>query len=211
MISKKRLLKDSRLYVVLDKEITGKPLVTLNRLKDKGVDIVQLRDKMSSRSAILSEARRIKSLLKGTSVIFIINDYVDIAQLVDADGLHLGQGDLPISLARRLLGKDKIIGLSCHSQKQAFEAEKNGADYISIGPIFYTSTKPEYKPVGIGLLKKVSQGISIPIFAIGGLNLSNIYRVLSYGATGIAVCSLLRKKKSSLYIIKRLNTMLLKG
>ncbi|MBU3958625.1 MAG: thiamine phosphate synthase [Candidatus Omnitrophica bacterium] len=191
MNSKKKLLEKSGLYVIIDKEVwRRRPKFSDTKIKDLPVDIIQLRDKISDKETVLKDALRLRRALSNTGIIFIINDYLDIARLIDSDGVHLGQDDLPIGIARRLLGKDKIIGVSCHSLKQAKSAEVQGADYISIGPVFSTPTKPEYKPVGLGLIREISQKIKIPFFAVGGINEKNIGKVLDAGAKRIAVCSL---------------------
>jgi len=185
------LLEKSGLYVIIDKEVwRRRPKFSDTKIKDLPVDIIQLRDKISDKETVLKDALRLRRALSNTGIIFIINDYLDIARLIDSDGVHLGQDDLPIGIARRLLGKDKIIGVSCHSLKQAKSAEVQGADYISIGPVFSTPTKPEYKPVGLGLIREISQKIKIPFFAVGGINEKNIGKVLDAGAKRIAVCSL---------------------
>ncbi len=120
--------------------------------------------------------------------LFIVNDYLDIAVLSKADGLHLGQADLPLRQARSILGKDKIIGISCHNLRQALKAQKEGADYIGIGPVYATVTKPEYSPIGINILKQLKGKIKIPYFAIGNINKSNIRKIVSAGARRVAVC-----------------------
>lgn len=149
---------------------------------------MQLREKNSPKKTVLTDARRLKSLLKNSRTLFIVNDHVDIAKLIGADGVHLGQDDLPIKEARKILGKDKIIGISCHSLRQARDAQRNGADYIGIGPVFKTPAKPEYKPIGLGLLRTISKKVSIPFFAIGGIKKGNLLRVLSTGTSKVAVC-----------------------
>jgi len=113
---------------------------------------------------------------------------LDIARVCDADGLHLGQSDLPLKQARRILGKGKIIGISCHSLTQAQKAQAQGADYISIGPIFSTLIKPDLKPINLKLIKIIDQKIKIPLFVIGGINSHNVNKVISYGAKRIALC-----------------------
>ncbi len=209
MISKRRLLKNSRLYVILDKETTPKPLSLVKQLiKDNFISIFQLRDKVSPKAIILSEAKHIKYLLKKTKTIFIINDYADIAKLTNADGLHLGQNDLPIKEARKLLGRNKIIGISCHSPKEAREAERSGADYIGFGPLFQSPTKPGYKAIGTSSLRKVMRRIKIPVFAIGGINTKNLKRLKAKRIERIAVCSLISKTKHPSYTIQRLNQIL---
>lgn len=112
---------------------------------------------------------------------------MDIAKLVNADGLHIGQDDLPVEAVRGMLGPGKIIGKSCHSLKQALMAEKEKADYISVGPIFSTPTKPLYRAVGLRLLKKVLSSVSLPVTAIGGIDKNNIGLVKEAGARNFAV------------------------
>jgi thiamine-phosphate pyrophosphorylase len=151
--------------------------------------MVQLRDKLSDKKDILETALALKQGLRGTRSIFIVNDHVDIAKLVDADGVHLGQSDLPLPAARELLGKNKIIGVSCINLEQALLARDQGADYLGIGAVFSTQTKPESAPLGLELLKTVQKKIEIPIFAIGGINETNITEVLSLGVHGVAISS----------------------
>ncbi|MDI6758131.1 MAG: thiamine phosphate synthase [Candidatus Omnitrophota bacterium] len=190
MKSKKRLLKESCLYAVLDKKTAAKFVLCgiVKQLKSSGINIIQFRDKVETKESILKEAFCFSKILLKSKTIFIVNDYPDVARLINADGLHLGQADISIKLAREILKPDKIIGVSCHSLKEAVRAQKNGADYISIGPIFSTPTKPEYRAVGLDLIKKIKKKIHIPFFAIGGINQDNIDKVISAGARRIAVC-----------------------
>ncbi|MCM8770437.1 MAG: thiamine phosphate synthase [Candidatus Omnitrophica bacterium] len=208
---KKKLLQRLKLYIILDKDtLKNKNIFRIaSNIKKSGAAIVQLRDKNSPKVDILKKARRLKSLLKGNKILFIINDYVEIAQLVDADGLHLGQEDLPLEAARRILGKDKIIGISCHNLKQARQAQKGGADYIGVGPIFSTPTKPEYKPIGINLLKDIAKNAKIPVFAIGGINSHNLNEIVSQDiGCGIAVCRDVCLSRNPLASIKALKEIL---
>jgi len=152
-----------------------------------GAKIIQLRDKKASKDKILKWAKQIGNIARRAGVIFIINDYVDIAKKVDADGVHLGQDDLSIDKARKILGPNKIIGASTHSFTQAMRAQKQGADYIAVGPIFSTPTKPGVKAVGLGLLRKVVQKVKIPVVAIGGIDRSNIGKVIKTGCKRAAV------------------------
>lgn len=199
MKSRKRLLRKSRLYLILDKQAAGKnPLSGIIRnFRKCGIDIVQFRDKTSGKEMILREARLLRKLLTDTGILFIVNDHLDIARIVDSDGVHLGQEDTSIEVARRILGKDKIIGFSCHTLSQALDAQKRGADYIGIGPIFSTPTKPEYKPTGLGFIGKLKNKIKIPCFAIGDINKGNINKVLSSGANRVAVCRAILKAKNT--------------
>lgn len=160
----------------------------LTQMAKGGLKIIQYRDKFSRREKILQRARKIARFCRKYNVTLIINDYVDIAKEVGADGVHLGQGDLSIATARKILGIGKIIGRSTHSFKQAIAAEKQGADYIACGPIFKTPTKKGRKPVGLALLKKVAKQVKIPVIAIGDINLDNLTQIKSvYPKVKIAV------------------------
>ncbi|MCK9430570.1 MAG: thiamine phosphate synthase [Candidatus Omnitrophica bacterium] len=180
MKSRKILLKKSLLYLILDKPGFAK-------LSSCGVGIIQLRDKLSAKSQVLKSAVKLSQLLSRTKTLFIVNDYIYLALLSGADGVHLGQGDLPLKQARLLLGKDKIIGISCHNLKQALKAQKEGADYIGIGPVYSTATKPEYRPIGLRVLRQLKGKIRIPYFAIGNVNEANLEQVTACGARRIAV------------------------
>jgi thiamine-phosphate pyrophosphorylase len=205
------LLYLSKLYFILDIDtVLSSPLEIVRKLLRKAViDIIQLRAKSIPKREIFTLANNIKKLLKKSKVLFIINDYIDIANLVDADGLHLGQNDLPLPLAKRILGKEKLIGITCHSLEEAREAEKEGADYISIGPIFKTPLKPETKALGIDILKNFSRHISIPYFCIGGINLSNIDRLLSLNVERFAFSRLIGKAKNIDFVIQQLEKKIL--
>lgn len=206
MNSKKKWLKDFRLCVVINKPFfkDSPALVRAARkIVVSGGRMIQLRDKLSDKKIILETALKLKKRLRGTKSIFIINDHVDIAKLVDADGVHLGQGDLPLKAARKLLGKDKIIGISCISLKQALEAQNQGADYLGIGAVFSTQTKPESSALGLELLKSASKKIKIPIFAIGGINETNILEVLSLGVHGVAISSAICRAPDQIWATRR--------
>ncbi len=158
-----------------------------------GVRWIQYRDKFRTRREIFEEALSLRRLTKEYSAIFIVNDYVDIAFCTDADGVHLGQDDLPLKEARKIMGKKKIIGISTHNLEEAVTAEREGADYIGFGPVFRTNTKDAGEPRGTGLLKEVKTKVKIPVVAIGGINLENIKTVLSTGVDGIAIASAILK------------------
>jgi len=162
--------------------------MTIKVLKG-GVKWVQHRDKVRSKREIYEEAVRLRSLTKDFKALFIVNDYVDIAFCVNADGVHLGQDDLPLKEARRILGKKKIIGISTHNLEQAIKAERDGADYIGFGPVFRTITKDAGEPKGIDMLREVKTKVKIPVVAIGGINLKNIRIVLDTGIDAVAVAS----------------------
>ncbi len=180
---------DFKLYVIIDRKSSkGRdPAYVAQEAIEGGADIIQLRDKESSAGEILKAGRAILDLTRRKKIPLIINDRVDIAVAVGADGVHLGQDDLPIGTARSMIGEGKIIGLSTHSVSQALEAQENGADYIGVGPVFSTPTKPDYKAVGVDLIREVRDRIRIPFVVIGGIDGSNIDEVLAAGARRVAV------------------------
>lgn len=153
-----------------------------------GVKFIQYRDKDATRREIYQKALKLRELTRRFDAIFIVNDHADIAVSVDADGVHLGQEDLPIKQARKIMGK-KIIGASTHDSFQASEAEKSGADYIGFGPVFETPTKDAGAPRGVEMLRCIAQNSRIPVVAIGGINRDNIAAVFNAGADAAAVAS----------------------
>ncbi|MBC7328418.1 thiamine phosphate synthase [bacterium] len=171
------------LYVILD----GSKLA--EEVLKGGCKILQLRNKTATTLQLFREAQIIRELTKKYDATFIVNDRIDIALAVDADGVHLGKEDLPLSVARRLL-PGKIIGFSADTLDEAWEAERLGADYISLGPIFPTQSKPDAGPVvGLETLAKVKRNLSRPLVAIGGINKYNIIETVKHGADAIAVIS----------------------
>ncbi len=182
-------MRDFKLYVIVDRKACREKDVVYvaKEAIAGGADVIQLRNKEATAKELIKFGRAIRDLTRRAKVLFIINDRPDIAKAVDADGVHLGQDDLPIKVGRSILGRNKAIGLSTHSLLQAKAAQRSGADYIGVGPIFATPTKPEYKAVGIDLIKKVRDEIRIPFVAIGGIDESNIEEILAAGATRIAV------------------------
>lgn len=183
---------DYSLYLVTDRGLSrGRPNFEIIRGAVRGgATVVQLREKHASTREFLNEALTVRQFCVDNNVTFIINDRIDIALAVNADGVHVGQDDMPIEYARQILGQGKIIGVSAFDEKEAAEAEKAGADYIGVSPIFTTPTKPELdKGVGLKGLKRIRQAVKIPLVAIGGLGPSNAYDVMMAGADGIAVVS----------------------
>jgi len=155
---------------------------------------VQYRAKHLSTKEMYQEALKLRKICR--KAIFLVNDRLDIALAVGADGVHLGQDDLSYPVARKLLGKNRIIGVTVHSVKEAKEAKKAGADYISASPIFKTDTKSDAgKPVGIALLKKIKKEASLPVVAIGGINLLNAIEVVRAGADGLCAISAVVTKR----------------
>ncbi len=152
-----------------------------------GVTMVQFRLKEGSDLAFIEQAKELSYICKQYKSLFIINDRIDIAIASEADGVHLGQNDLPIEIARKVIGSEKIIGLSTHSLEEAKIAANKNCDYLGIGPIFKTNSKPSKDFIGTEVLKKLSIQIKIPWFAIGGINKSNASEVIESGANRIAV------------------------
>lgn len=183
--------RDFQLYVITAGGChPGRPLVqVMEETLKGGAGMLQLRNKTGSRQEVLQEAKELRELTRAYNVPFIINDYPDIALEVDADGVHLGQDDLAIEEARKLLGHGKIIGISTHSLEQGLAAERAGADYIGVGPVFPTNTKPDRAAVTISYVAEAARHIRIPFVAIGGITLNNVNEVLSAGARKICAIS----------------------
>lgn len=154
-----------------------------------GVRFFQFRSKTGSRKSAYETSRRLSKIARDAGATFIVNDHADIALAVDADGVHLGQDDLPIEHARKILGPTKLIGISTHNTEQAREAERQGADYIGFGPIFSTSTKDAGTVQGLVNLTVIRQTVSIPIIAIGGIKHDTVNDVIRAGADCVAIIS----------------------
>jgi thiamine-phosphate pyrophosphorylase len=187
------------LHLVTDRSLSqGRSLVEVVReAVSGGVTCVQLREKSCSTCEFLREALALKALLQPLGLPLIINDRVDIALAVGADGVHLGQSDMPISHARRLLGSDCLIGISAESLEDAILAEQQGADYIGISPVFSTPTKTDTAPaLGLEGVRQIRQQVRIPLVGIGGINLTNARQIIEAGADGVAVVSAIMAAKS---------------
>ncbi len=183
---------DLSLYLVTDRDLSlGRPLEYIVEEAVKGgVTMVQLREKNCSSFEFYQLGLRLKALLKPQHIPLIINDRLDIALAVDADGLHIGQRDLPWDVARRLLGKGKILGLSVETMQQAEDSNHLDIDYIGISPVFSTPTKTDtFRPFGLEGLKAVSAVTRHPNVGIGGITLENAGQIIAHGANGIAVVS----------------------
>ncbi len=155
-----------------------------------GVTVVQLREKDCCTRDMIAMARRLVALCRALHVPLIVNDRLDVALAADADGVHVGQDDMPVPIARKLLGPYKILGVTAHTPEQALKAIKEGADYIGASPIFATATKADAgKPIGLAGLKKICRACGIPVVGISGINASNAESVIRAGAAGIAVVS----------------------
>jgi thiamine-phosphate pyrophosphorylase len=183
--------RDLLLYAVTDRHWLGAE--TLSQQVEKalrgGATFVQLREKTLDHDAFLSEAREIKSLCAKFHVPFVINDDVDVALAVDADGVHVGQADMEAGDVRKKLGPNKIIGVSCKTVEQALTAQAHGADYLGVGAMFPTDTKADASAVTFDALRAVCSAVSIPVVAIGGIKEDNVERLTGTGIAGVAVVS----------------------
>jgi thiamine-phosphate pyrophosphorylase len=180
------------LYLIADGEaLSGRGVLSVvNQAVDGGVNLVQLRGKTWSGKEFLDLGLSLANFLRQKKIPLIINDRVDIALACGADGAHLGQDDLPLHQARRILGRDRIIGISVSTIEEAIEAERGGADYIGFGPIYSTPSKETpLSSVGMEGVRSVRRAIRIPLFAIGGINAQNAPGIMEAGADGVAVIS----------------------
>jgi thiamine-phosphate pyrophosphorylase len=187
---RQRLERLRGLYFIADSQaLAGREVEVARQAIKGGAKVIQLRDKQRSKRELLSLARELARLCAQSGTLFIVNDHLDIALAIGADGLHLGQDDLPIPIARRLLPPDMILGWSTHSLEEARLAAEQGADYIAVGTIYPSPTKPAARAVGPELLKQVRQEVSLPLVAIGGINENNVVQVIEAGACAAAVIS----------------------
>lgn len=185
-------MKDFKLYAITGEQFhEGRALISvMEEAIIGGCDIIQLREKNGTKREVLEKAKALRELTLKYNVPFIVNDHIDVALAVDADGIHLGQDDLPIKEARKIVGQDKIIGISTHAIEEAREAEAHGADYIGVGPVFPTKSKVDVvDPVTTKYVQEVAAEINIPFVAIGGIKLHNVDQVLDAGATRICAIS----------------------
>lgn len=186
----KNKLKNIDLYFITDSSLSKK-----NNIEDVkaairgGVKIIQYREKKLSKEEMIKEAKKIKEICKENDVLFLINDFVDVALEIDADGVHLGLEDMSYGKARKILGK-KIIGLTAHNKEEAIEFERIGADYVGVSPIFNTTTKKDAgRAMGTEELKEIINTVNIPCVAIGGITEENMESVIRAGADSVAMIS----------------------
>lgn len=200
----------SGLYVILDRQsLAGRDELDIaGQIIEGGAKVIQLRDKSrfyrDKKGELLLVAQKLKELCSQADVLFIINDYLDLAVAVDADGLHVGQGDLPLPVIRRELPIDKIIGCSVTTVAQATKAQNEGADYIAVGSIFPTTTKKGATVVGVDILKELKRIVSTPLVAIGGINRDNVGEVVGAGADAVAVISAVLGEKDVKGAVRKL-------
>jgi thiamine-phosphate pyrophosphorylase len=182
---------DMLLYVVTDRTWLGGNSLTeqVEETLKAGATFVQLREKELDFTDFVTEARKVKAITDRYHVPFVINDNIQVALSVDADGVHVGQSDMEARDVRALLGNDKILGVSVQTVEQAVSAEKNGADYLGVGAVFSTSTKLDAQEVSFQTLQKICEAVSIPVVAIGGISEKNILELKGSGVNGVAVIS----------------------
>lgn len=187
MLNKNRCI----LYAITDRTwLNGRSLEdVVEQSLMGGVDIIQLREKNLDFNSFLESAIKIKKLTEKYNVPLIINDNIEVCRQSNADGVHIGQGDTPLSKARKVLGKDKIIGVTAKTIQQALEAQLNGADYLGVGAMFGSTTKKDAIPLTFQQLADIRKSITIPIVAIGGINANNIDKFANTNVDGIAIVS----------------------
>ena len=183
--------KELMLYAVTDRHWLGDETLydQVKKALDGGATFVQLREKKLDREDFLAEALEIQKLCKKYGVPFVINDEVSIAKDIDADGLHVGQSDMEAMDVRKVLGPDKILGVSAQTVEQAIIAEKHGADYLGVGAVFATGSKDDADDVSHETLKAICEAVSIPVIAIGGITKDNVSELAGSGICGVAVIS----------------------
>lgn len=183
--------KELMLYAVTDRHWLGEETLydQVKKALDGGATFVQLREKKLDREDFLAEALEIQKLCREYGVPFVINDEVSIAKDIDADGVHVGQSDMEAMDVRKILGPDKILGVSAQTVEQAITAEKHGADYLGVGAVFATGSKDDADDVSHETLKAICEAVSIPVIAIGGITKDNVAELAGSGICGVAVIS----------------------
>ena len=205
------LLSKMRLYVLITSSLCRKhPLDVTKDVLDAGADCLQLREKDMAVREYAELAASIARMCREAGTLFIVNDRPDIAVAVGADGVHLGQEDVPVAQARKVLSGEMIVGVSTHNIEQARQAAADGADYIGVGPVFATGTKPSAQPVGLDYVRQAASEIDLPMTAIGGITLDNVGEVIAAGARWVAVCSAIISSddpgQAASEFVKRLST-----
>jgi thiamine-phosphate pyrophosphorylase len=194
-----RALRECRLYGIIDLRYIPR-LRDCNRIAEQmvsgGVDLIQVRGKGKSIEELMNLASEIHKITVRSNTPLIVNDHAEVAARVPVEGVHVGQDDDSILVARQKAGRDLIVGKSTHSMDQAHAAQREGADYIGFGPIFTTPTKPDYKAIGLGNIRRIHLDVRIPIFCIGGINIDNLQEVIDAGAKRVVMVSALLKARS---------------
>jgi len=187
---KLKQLKDLDFYLVTYSSISRNNIISdVKNAVDAGCKIVQYREKNKSKDEMINEAKKLKEICNSRAIL-LIDDHVDVALAVSADGVHIGQSDISVEDVRQLLGNDCIIGLTVHNVEEALEAEKLGVDYIGLAPIYKTDTKEDSGiPCGPDMISEIRKNVSLPIVAVGGINKNNVKDVISKGADGVVAVS----------------------
>ena len=193
-----KTLHECRLYGNIDLGYVKESdiIYVAEQMIEGGVDMIQLRGKGKSLDELTGHAARLHEITARSSTPLIVNDHAEIASQLPVEGVHVGQDDDSIEVARRKAGRAVLIGKSTHSLGQALAAQREGADYIGFGPIFATPTKPDYTPIGLTDISRVHTEISLPIFCIGGINIDNLQSVIDAGAKRVVMVSALLKAHS---------------
>ena len=204
--------KDLLLYAVTDRHwLNGETLYSqVEKALKGGATFIQLREKKLDEGSFLEEAKEIQKLCKEYNVPFVINDNVEIAKEINADGVHVGQSDMEAQNVREILGDDKIIGVSAQTVEQALLAEKHGADYLGVGAVFKTGSKDDAEEVSHDELERICKAVSIPVIAIGGITHDNVKELAGRGIVGIAVISAIFAQKGIENATKELKAETLK-
>jgi thiamine-phosphate pyrophosphorylase len=191
-------MMEARLYGIVDLGYVRESdlIHVAAQMIEGGVDLIQLRGKGKSLDELAGHAARLHELTAKSSTPLIVNDHAEIASQLPVEGVHVGQDDDPIEVARRKARRAVLIGKSTHSLDQALAAQREGADYIGFGPIFATPTKPDYPPIGLTHIRRVHAEVTLPIFCIGGINIDNLQSVIDAGAKRVVMVSGLLKAHS---------------
>ncbi|MGX8832644.1 thiamine phosphate synthase [Amedibacillus sp. YH-ame6] len=195
---RKKLKKHLELYLVSDRFwLAGRELQSdIEKAIEGGVSFVQIREKELPSEEFIEEAKKIKELCERHEIPFVVNDSVEVAKAVDADGIHVGQGDMPAIEVRKILGEDKIVGVSAQSVEDALRAQEEGADYLGVGAMFSTKTKKDADDVSFATLKAIVEAVHIPVIAIGGIDEHNLLELKGSGIDGVAIVSAIMAKEN---------------
>ena len=205
-----KALADCRLYGILDLsyiDVSDASRVA-EAMIEGDVDLIQLRGKEHSVAELVDLATQLHKITCPSSIPLIVNDHAEIAAKVPVEGVHVGQDDDPVAIAREKAGREILVGKSTHNLEQALAAQREGADYIGFGPIFATPTKPDYKPIGLADIKRVHADVTLPIFCIGGIKIDNIEQVIAADARRAAIVSGLMKAPNIVKYARACKTLL---
>ncbi len=204
---------DYTLYLVTDRSLMSSATIeeSVEQAIQGGCTLVQLREKEASSRNFYEIARRVRKITSQRNVPLIINDRVDIALAVDADGVHVGQNDLPADVVRKVIGPDRIVGVSAGSLNEALAAKKAGADYLGVGAMFATGTKSDAKVTSMEELRRIRQSVSLPIVVIGGINKKTASHFQGMGIDGLAVVSAIVARDDVAEAARELKTLFLEG